>query len=44
MRAYGYAMNSPDGNSKDLLPLFEAIVKHIPAPPGNPEGRSADIR
>jgi len=31
-------MNSPDGNSKDLLPLFEAIVKHIPAPPGDPEG------
>jgi GTP-binding protein len=25
-------------NSKDLLPLFEAIVKHIPAPPGDPEG------
>jgi len=34
----GIAMNSPDGNSKDLLPLFEAIVKHIPAPPGDPEG------
>src|SRR3977135_1141920 len=34
----GYAMNLPDGNSKDLLPLFEAIVKHIPAPPGDPEG------
>ena len=25
-------------NSKDLLPLFEAIVKHIPVPPGDPEG------
>jgi GTP-binding protein len=25
-------------NSKDLLPLFEAIVKHIPAPPGDPAG------
>src|SRR6266436_1145144 len=34
----GYAMNSPEGTSKDLLPLFEAIVKHIPAPPGDPEG------
>src|SRR3981189_2191527 len=34
----GYAMNSPEGHSKDLLPLFEAIVKHIPAPPGDPEG------
>ncbi|HKW32471.1 MAG TPA: translational GTPase TypA [Candidatus Acidoferrum sp.] len=25
-------------NSQDLLPLFEAIVKHIPAPPGDPTG------
>ena len=25
-------------NSKDLLPLFEAIVKHIPPPPGDPAG------
>ncbi len=25
-------------NSKDLLPLFEAIVKHIPAPPGDSAG------
>jgi GTP-binding protein len=25
-------------SSKDLLPLFEAIVKHIPAPPGDPAG------
>jgi GTP-binding protein len=24
--------------SRDLLPLFETIVKHIPAPPGDPEG------
>jgi GTP-binding protein len=24
-------------DSKDLLPLFEAIVKHIPEPPGDPE-------
>src|SRR5207302_4277424 len=23
---------------KDLLPLFAAIVKHIPAPPGDPAG------
>jgi GTP-binding protein len=25
-------------HSQDLLPLFEAIVKHIPAPPGDPAG------
>ncbi|HEY6943701.1 MAG TPA: GTP-binding protein, partial [Candidatus Acidoferrum sp.] len=25
-------------NSKDLLPLFQAIVKHIPAPPGDSAG------
>jgi GTP-binding protein len=25
-------------SSRDLLPLFETIVKHIPAPPGDPEG------
>jgi len=25
-------------SSKDLQPLFEAIVKHIPAPPGDPTG------
>jgi GTP-binding protein len=25
-------------SSKDLLPLFDAIVKHIPAPPGDPAG------
>jgi GTP-binding protein len=25
-------------SSKDLLPLFEAIVKHIPVPPGDPAG------
>jgi len=35
-------MNSPDGNSKDLLPLFEAIVKHIPASSGRPGRSPAD--
>ena len=34
----GVAHLTPGDGSKDLLPLFEAIVKHIPAPPGDPEG------
>jgi GTP-binding protein len=34
----GVAHGELGGSSKDLLPLFEAIVKHIPAPPGDPAG------
>ena len=34
----GIAHLTPGDGSKDLLPLFETIVKHIPAPPGYPEG------
>src|SRR5713101_1628600 len=34
----GVAHRKQGDHSKDLLPLFEAIVKHIPAPPGDPEG------
>ncbi len=34
----GVAHGTPGDNSKDLLPLFEAIVKHIPAPLGDPHG------
>src|SRR5437879_3035363 len=34
----GVAQAKPGDHSKDLLPLFEAIVKHIPAPPGDPAG------
>jgi GTP-binding protein len=34
----GVAHNKMGDNSIDLLPLFEAIVKHIPAPPGDPAG------
>jgi len=37
MRATECAPHAGDG-SQDLLPLFETIVKHIPAPPGDPEG------
>src|SRR5262249_35500339 len=36
----GIAMLSleENGNAIDLRPLFEGIVKHIPGPPGDPEG------
>jgi GTP-binding protein len=34
----GIAHNKLGDKSKDLQPLFEAIVKHIPAPPGDPAG------
>jgi GTP-binding protein len=31
----GFAMNNPDDEPKDMEPLFEAIVNHIPAPEGD---------
>ncbi len=37
----GIAKTTPDGSATaagDLRPLFEAILKHIPAPPGDPAG------
>ena len=34
----GIAKNSLDEESTTLRPLFEAILKHIPEAPGNPEG------
>jgi GTP-binding protein len=34
----GVAHRKPDDDSKDLLPLFETIVKSIAPPPGDPEG------
>ena len=34
----GIAHRKQGDHSKDLLPLFEAIVKHIPAPRGDPDG------
>jgi GTP-binding protein len=34
----GVAHRIPGDDSKDLLPLFETIVKSIPPPPGDPEG------
>src|ERR1700737_1723293 len=34
----GVAYRKLGDSSKDLLPLFEAIVKSIPSPPGDPQG------
>ena len=33
----GIAKLAPDAESSDLRPLFDAILKHIPPPAGNPE-------
>ncbi len=33
----GIAKPAPEDESQDLRPLFEAILKHIPAPTGDPE-------
>ena len=33
----GYAMLEPDGEPKDMTPLFETIVNYIPAPQGDPD-------
>jgi GTP-binding protein len=34
----GIAKTDPAGEGTDLRPLFEAILEHIPAPKGDPEG------
>jgi GTP-binding protein len=34
----GVAKRSPEDDSQDLRPLFEAIIEHIPGPAGDPEG------
>jgi GTP-binding protein len=34
----GVARTEPDGGGEDLRPLFDALVKHVPAPAGSPEG------
>ncbi|CAG5083626.1 GTP-binding protein TypA [Thermobacillus xylanilyticus] len=33
----GFASLDPDVRGNDMKPLFDAIVRHIPAPPGDPE-------
>src|SRR5512143_2228828 len=33
----GVARTAPDGADGDLQPLFEALVRHVPAPPGSAE-------
>lgn len=34
----GYAVTEPDGEPKDMQPLFDAILDVIPAPSGDPDG------
>src|SRR5579885_1047353 len=34
----GIAKKDPEGDEKDLRVLFEAILQHIPAPSGDPDG------
>ena len=34
----GYASSEPEVRSGDMRPLFEAILEHIPAPEGDPDG------
>ena len=36
----GYAMLEPDGERKDMVPLFETILNYIPAPTGDPEANT----
>lgn len=33
----GYAVTNPEDEPKDMTPLFETIVKYIPAPSGDPK-------
>ncbi len=36
----GYAMSEPDGEHKDMTPLFETIINYIPAPIGDPDANT----
>ena len=33
----GYARTDPDGDDLTMVPLYEAIINHIPAPKGDPD-------
>ena len=35
---FGYAVESTDKDGIDMRPLFEAIIREVPAPKGDPEG------
>ena len=36
----GYAMLTPDGEHRDMTPLFETIIDYIPAPTGDPDANT----
>ena len=36
----GYAVNDPADEKKDMKPLFDAIIDHIPAPTGDPDAHT----
>ena len=36
----GYATLDPDGEKKDMTPLFETIIDYIPAPTGDPDANT----
>lgn len=35
---FGYAVEGPDKDGIDMRPLFEAIIREVPPPKGDPEG------
>ncbi|SER78770.1 translational GTPase TypA [Lachnobacterium bovis] len=36
----GYAMYNPDDEPENMIPLFETIINHIPAPEGDPDANT----
>lgn len=33
----GYALNAPNDQPKSILPVCDAVVEHVPSPPGSPD-------